>query len=137
MSAGDLDLVARVAGPTQWLAVFSVARGDGSVHSSLVNAGLLDHPTRGDRVVGLVVRGDARKLALARDAGHATVTFRDGWQWVSVEGDVELAGSDPQLLRDVFSGAGGTHDDWDDYDRVMAAEHRTAILITPRRVVTN
>ena len=137
MSSADLDLVARVAGATQWLAVFSVARGDGSVHSSLVNAGLLDHPSSGERVVGVVVRGDARKLALARDAGHATVTFRDGWQWVSVEGEVDLAGSDPQLLRDVFVGAGGTHDDWDEYDRVMAAENRTAILLSPRRVVTN
>ena len=41
------------------------------------------------------------------------------------------------LLREIFSAAGGTHDDWDTYDRVMAAEHRTAVLITPQRVYTN
>jgi hypothetical protein len=36
----------------------------------------------------------------------------------------------PQLLRDVFTAAGGTHDDWDEYDRTMAAERRTAVLVT-------
>jgi p-hydroxybenzoate 3-monooxygenase len=38
-----------------------------------------------------------------------------------------------QAPRAVFTGAGGTHDDWDEYDRVMAAERRTAILVTPDR----
>jgi hypothetical protein len=33
----------------------------------------------------------------------------------------------------VFSAAGGSHDDWDTYDRVMADERRTAVLVTPRR----
>ena len=37
----------------------------------------------------------------------------------------------------VFSGAGGTHDDWDEFDRVMAAERRTAVLVMPRRVYSN
>lgn len=35
------------------------------------------------------------------------------------------------LLRAVFTAAGGTHEDWDTYDRVMADERRTAVLITP------
>ena len=38
------------------------------------------------------------------------------------------------LLREIFTAAGGTHDDWDTYDRVMAAERRTAVLVTPDRV---
>jgi hypothetical protein len=37
----------------------------------------------------------------------------------------------------VFTAAGGTHDDWDEYDRVMAAERRTVVLLTPKRVYTN
>jgi hypothetical protein len=41
------------------------------------------------------------------------------------------------LLRDVFTAAGGSHDDWDAYDRVMAGERRAAVLIAPRRVYTN
>jgi hypothetical protein len=73
------------------------------------------------------------------------VTVRSGWQWVTVEGTAELAGPDdphpavapgdvPALLRAVFTAAGGTHDDWATYDRVMAEERRTAVLVRPVRV---
>jgi hypothetical protein len=41
------------------------------------------------------------------------------------------------LLRDIFSAAGGTHDDWDAYDRVMADERRAAVLVTPRGTYGN
>lgn len=41
------------------------------------------------------------------------------------------------LLRDIFRVAGGTHDDWDTYDRVMADERRAAVLLTPRLTYTN
>ena len=37
-------------------------------------------------------------------------------------------------LREIFTAAGGTHEDWDEYDRVMLAERRTAVLVTPTRV---
>jgi hypothetical protein len=37
----------------------------------------------------------------------------------------------------VFTAAGGTHDDWDEYDRVMAAEGRAVVLIAPTRVYSN
>ena len=40
----------------------------------------------------------------------------------------------PQLLRDVFTAAGGTHDDWDEYDRVMAEDGRTAVFINAVRI---
>lgn len=143
----DLDLVRRIGAANHGLAIVSVARPDGSVHSSLVNAGVLDHPTKGTPVVGLVVAGATRKLRLLRAAGRATLAFQNGWQWAAVDGPVELCGPDdtavvaadqvPALLRAVFRAAGGTHDDWDEYDRVMAAERRTAVLVAPERVVTN
>ena len=143
----DLDLVRRIGKANHGLAIVSVARSDGSVHSSLVNAGVLDHPVTGRPVVGLVAVGRSRKLELLRATARATLTFQDGWQWVSVDGPVEIAGPDdestvpregvPELLRDVFRAAGGTHDDWDEYDRVMAAEHRTAVLVDPQRIITN
>jgi len=41
------------------------------------------------------------------------------------------------LLREIFTAAGGTHDDWDAYDAAMAAERRTAVLVTPDRVYSN
>ena len=42
-----------------------------------------------------------------------------------------------RLLRDIFLAAGGAHDDWDTYDRVMAEERRAAVLIRPSRVYSN
>jgi hypothetical protein len=41
------------------------------------------------------------------------------------------------LLREAFKGAGGTHDDWDEYDRVMAADRRAVVFVTPTRVYSN
>ncbi len=38
------------------------------------------------------------------------------------------------LLREIFTAAGGTHDDFGTYDRVMAAERRVAVLVTPARI---
>ena len=138
------DLIRRDHG----LAVVVTQRGDGSPQASIANAGVLAHPVRGEAVVGVVVRGDTRKHANLRRRPRATVVFRAGWEWVAVEGPVDLAGPDdalegldtdrvPQLLRDVFSAAGGTHDDWDEYDRVMAAERRLAVLVEPERVYSN
>jgi PPOX class probable F420-dependent enzyme len=149
MAAGpDLDLVRRLVGADQGLAVLATTRPDGTVHTSVVNAGVLDHPVTGAPCVGLVARGDARKLAHFRRTGRAAVVFRAGWEWVSVEGPVELIGPAdardgfspeglPGLLRDIFRAAGGTHDDWAEYDRVMAAEGRTAVLVDPVRITGN
>src|SRR5690349_1725365 len=145
MSMADaLDLVRTLGAASNGLVVVATTRADGSVHASLVNAGVLPDPVTGEPAVGLVVRGDARKLALMRRSGRASVTFRDGWQWASVEGPVRVVGPDdsdagslPELLRAVFRAAGGTHDDWDEYDRVMAAERRTAVFVQPERLLTN
>lgn len=144
----DLDLVRRLVAADQGLAVLATTRPDGSVHTSVVNAGVLDHPVTGRPCVGLVARGDARKLAHFRRTGRAAVVFRAGWEWVSVEGPVELIGPGdardgfppgelPGLLRAVFRAAGGTHDDWAAYDRAMAAEGRTAVLVDPVRITGN
>lgn len=127
------------------LAVVSFGRPDGSVHSSLVNAGVMAHPVTGEEVVALVVRGSSVKLRHWRRAPGATIVFRAGWSWVGVEGATTIVGPDdrfdgfdpsavPRLLRDVFIAAGGSHEDWDEYDRVMAAESRTAVFIHPFRI---
>lgn len=143
-----LDDVRRFVTADSGLATFSTTRRDGTVQSTLINAGTLAHPLTGAPVVGVVVRGDSLKLTHLRERPQATVHWRHGWDWVVVEGTVELAGPDdaltgldpaglPQLLRDVFTGAGGSHDDWPTYDRVMAEERRTAVLLTPTRIYGN
>ena len=130
------------------LVVVSVTRTDGTISSSVVNAGVLPHPVTGETVVGMVIRGGTRKLAYLRERPYANVVIRSGWQWAAAEGAVDLIGpDDPQpsvdadrlrlLLREVFTAAGGTHDDWDEYDRVMASEKRAVVLIAPTRVYSN
>jgi hypothetical protein len=139
-----LDDFARLVQGDHGLCVVSTLRPDMTIASSVANAGVLAHPVTGAQVVGLVSRGDARRLAYLRARPRATVVVRAGWQWASVEGPVDLAGPDDPLpgvdgerlrllLREIFTAAGGTHDDWPAYDRVMASERRVAVLVTPAR----
>jgi PPOX class probable F420-dependent enzyme len=130
------------------LAVISTVRADATVQASLVNVGLLAHPHTGESVLGFTTYGKV-KLANLRARPQLAVTFRSGWKWATVEGSAELVGPDDSqpwltgddqlrlLLREVFTAAGGTHDDWDEYDRVMALERRAVVLIAPSRVYSN
>lgn len=144
----ELADFARLIDGDHGLCVVSMTRPDASIHSSLVNAGVLAHPSTGEPAVGAVLRGDTRKLTYLRERPRLTVTVRVGWRWVTVEGDVTIIGPDDPaagfdalrlatLLREVFTAAGGTHEDWDEYDRVMAQERRAAVLMTPDRVYGN
>jgi PPOX class probable F420-dependent enzyme len=130
------------------LCVVSTLRGDGSIQASVVNAGVLQHPLTGAEVLGLVATGGSRKLHNLRADPRATIVARAGWRWVTVEGSAEIIGPDDPhpdldaeavrlLLRDSFRAAGGTHDDWGTYDRVMADERRAAVLLAPHRIYAN
>ena len=147
VTTSDLAPVRTIVARDHGLASVSVVRADGTPHSSLVNAGVVDHPTTGRPVVGYVTYGPV-KLRSLRERAATSVLWRAGWEWVGVNGTSELIGPDDPadgidaeglrvLLRAVFTGAGGTHDDWDTYDRVMAEERRAAVLVTPRRVYGN
>lgn len=137
--------VNELAASEQGLCVISTVRADGSVHSSVVNAGPMSHPVSQESTIALVARGAARKVRLLAGSGRASVTYRRGWQWAGVEGRAEIIGADnvppgielPALLRQIFQAAGGTHDDWDEFDRVMADENRVAVFIQTDRVIGN
>jgi PPOX class probable F420-dependent enzyme len=131
----------------KYLAVVSTLRANGTIQSSLVNAGMLDHPSSGKPVLAFVTYGPV-KLANLRARPQVTVTFRSGWQWAAIEGQAEVAGPDDArpwldgeglrlLRRAVFIAAGGEHEDWAEYDRVMAEQRRAAVLIDPTRVYSN
>ncbi len=143
----DLEPVRRIVTQESGLAGVSVVRPDGTPHSSLVNAGVLDHPITGRPVVGYVTYGPV-KLRTLRERPGTSILWRAGWRWAAVDGYSELIGPDdphPEvdderlrlLLRAIFAAAGGTHDDWDTYDRVMREEARVAVLVEPRRVYGN
>jgi PPOX class probable F420-dependent enzyme len=140
------DLV-QVARQGSFLAVVSTLRSDATIQSSVVNAGVVAHPVVGTEVVGFVTYGRA-KLTNLRARPQISLTFRAGWQWITVEGRAELVGPDDGhpdidadglrgLLRQVFTAAGGVHDDWDAYDRTMAEQRRTAVLVHPTRLYSN
>jgi PPOX class probable F420-dependent enzyme len=142
-----LDSVVELGHREQFLAVVSTLRADLTIQSSVVNAGVLVHPVRGEQVLGFVTYGPT-KLRNLRARPQLTVTVRAGWEWASVEGLAELIGPDDPhpdvdgerlrlLLREVFTAAGGTHDDWPAYDRVMAEQRRTVVLVSPTRIYRN
>ena len=142
-----LDDAAQLGAKEQGLAVISTLRADGTIQSSVVNAGVMRHPLVEQRVLGFVTYGKV-KLANLRVRPHLTATFRSGWQWVAVEGHAQLIGPDdphPEidterlrlLLREAFAAAGGRHDNWEEYDAVMVEQRRTLVLIKPARIYSN
>ncbi|MDY6998112.1 MAG: TIGR03618 family F420-dependent PPOX class oxidoreductase [Actinomycetota bacterium] len=143
-----LDEAFALARADNGLAVVSTLRADQTIQASLVNAGPLPHPGTGEPALGFVTYGRV-KLANLRARPQLALTFRQGWRWATVEGQAELAGpDDPQpwlgpgdalagLLREIFTAAGGTHDDWDTFDRTMREQRRTAVLVAPTRIYGN
>jgi PPOX class probable F420-dependent enzyme len=144
----SLDEIRTLVALDHGLASVSTIRPDGTLQTTVVNAGLLAHPGDGRPVAGFVARGATRKVAHLRVNPSASVTWRAGWAWATVEGTAELCGPDDPLpgvdaerlrllLREIFAAAGGEHEDWAEYDRVVATERRVAVLVTPRRVYQN
>jgi PPOX class probable F420-dependent enzyme len=143
----DLDLgqFVELVGLDHGLSVVVTMRADHTPHTTVVNAGVLAHPVSGAESVAFVAAGSARKLVHLRGDPTTAVVVRAGWRWVTVEGRAELIGPDdphPEidderlrlLLRAIFTAAGGTHDDWPTFDRVMHDERRTAVLVAPTRI---
>jgi hypothetical protein len=129
------------------LAVVVTERPDRRAQASVVNAGTVAHPVTGELSIGFVVQGATRrKLANLRARPVATVVFRSGWDWVTIEGDVDLIGPHdeltgldaklvPRIFHDIYSVAiGGSPDDWAARDGAIEREGHTAVLVRPVRV---
>ena len=143
-----IDTVRKYLSTDTGLAVISTAQADGRVLSSLVNCGLIDHPVSGEVRLAMVSGGGAARLGHIRRGSEVTVAVTRGWNWAGVTGPAELVGpvdsasglgSDATrlLLREIFEAAGGTHDDWEEFDRAMADDGRTAVLVSPERIIGN
>ncbi len=122
-------------------------RPDLTPHTSVVNAGIVHHPSTGLESVSFVSVSTTRKLINLRLDPTIAVVIRAGWQWVSVEGRASLVGpDDPEpgvdderlrlLRREIFTAAGGEHDNWEEFDVTMHRERRTAVFVAPTRVVS-
>jgi hypothetical protein len=143
-----IDEVREYLSKESGLAVVSTTQVDGRVLSSVTNCGVIDHPLTGAPCVALVSMGGAARLSHIRRSSQVTIAIRRGWNWISTTGPADICGPDDPydavdaealrlLLRTVFQAAGGTHDDYDEYDRAMAQERRAAILVPPERVIGN
>jgi hypothetical protein len=139
-----LEEAAALARSERDLVIVATSRGDGTIQSSLADAGVVPHPATGGPALAFVASGPV-KLPSLRARPQVTAAFRGGWRWAAVEGHAELAGPDdprpwpgPEPLRllprEIFSAAGCEHDDWDTYDRAMAGERRPAAIVRPDRV---
>ena len=143
-----LDTVRSFLAEEHGLAVVSTVQADGAVLSTVVNCGVIDHPVTDEPRLAFVSLGGAARLRHIRSGSPVTAAIRRGWNWVAVTGAAELIGPhddafelDPDrirtLLREVFTAAGGNHDDWDTYDQTMRDQARTAVLINPDRIRGN
>jgi len=144
----DIEEVRTYLAKENGLATVSTTQADGRVLSSVVNCGVIDHPLTCAPCVALVSAGGAARLSHVRRGSQVTIAIRRGWTWRSVTGPADLIGLDDLpdgidaealrlLLREVFQAAGGTHDDFDEYDRAMATEGRVAVLVAPDRILGN
>lgn len=143
----DLSAFADLVPLDHGLCVVVTRRPDHTPQTSVVNAGVITNPLTRTPAVAFVAAGP-RKLANLRVDPTIAVVIRAGWQWATVEGHATVFGPDdpsPQiddaglrvLLREIFTAAGGTHEDWDAYDKTMRDERRAAVLVTPERVYSN
>lgn len=144
----SMDDVRRIVTLDNGLATVTTLRSTGTLQSTVVNAGVVAHPVSGVDVAAFVVREGTYKLRYLRERPVVTLLWRAGWAWATVEGTAELCGPhDPVkgvdderrrlLLREVYEAAGGTHEDWPEFDRVMAAEGRAVVLVETRRIYQN
>ena len=142
----NLDDIRTLLADEHGLAVVSTVQSATRVLSSVVNCGIHPHPRTGEPSVAFVSGGGAARLRHIRGGSEVTVTIRRGWRWLGVSGpasilaveDGELSGEDVRLLlRSVFQAAGGRHEDFDEFDRVMAAERRAAVFVAPARILGN
>mgnify|MGYP001374835298 FL=1 len=130
------------------LTVVSTTQSDGRVLSSVVNCGVINHPIEGTPCVAFVSAKGAARLVHIRRGSEVTVAIRRGWSWISATGPVDLIGTDDLpdgidaerlrlLFREIFQAAGGTHEDYEEFDRAMANEGRVVVLVKPERILGN
>jgi len=143
-----LQEAASLSSHERGLVVVSTLRANGTIQSSLVNAGVLAHPVTGVRPSWPWSRLGPVKLANLRARPQVTATFRNGWPWAAVEGRAELTGPDdpPTLAGRRRAAAFAPRDFHRSRRRTRrlgrvrpgdAEQRRAAVLIRPDRVYSN
>ena len=118
-------------------AVVNTFRRSGAIQSSVVKAGAYQ-----GGVVFVAIGNSAKLKNLARDSRCTVTIVGTQWdRWCAVEGTVVIRDWDNTdhealrvELREAFVACGGTHDDWDEYDRVMREDRRAIVVVQPDHV---
>jgi len=93
--------------------------------------------------VAFVIRSDTAKLVnLRRDPRCSVLVVKSDWSdYAVLSGRATIhdwSDTDHEtlrvMLREVFIAAGGNHDNWGEYDRVMREERRAVIMVKPEIV---
>ena len=82
----DLTIVKQLIPLDHGLSVIITTRPNGTPQTSVVNAGVIDHPLGDGEVVAFVAAGRTHKLGYLRENPSVTIVVRAGWQWASVDG---------------------------------------------------
>ncbi|MFI6173276.1 pyridoxamine 5'-phosphate oxidase [Nocardia sp. NPDC051052] len=133
---------------TGGLMVFANA-AEGRVPTSVINAGLIEHPVSGAPSMAHVAYGDSRRVARLAVTQQASLTVHHDRKWLTTEGRTQLvfgpwddrfATNNPdlrldddryaELMRTIYRKAGGgEHPDWTQYDAAMRKEQRVVVLV--------
>ena len=118
--------------------VLTTFRRDGSAQMSIITCG----PYR--EGVAFTTTEDRAKLRnLRRNPRCSLLVARENWSaYIVLQGEAQLispGSSDAEelrlALRDVYRTAAATeHPDWDEYDRAMREQRRSAIIVLPEHI---
>ena len=122
---------------TNFDAVVNTFRRSGAIQTSVVKAGAYQ-----GGVVFVAIGSSAKLKNLRRDPRCTVTVVSPHWdRWCAVEGRAVIRAWDNTdhealrvELREAFVACGGTHDDWDKYDRVMRDDSRAIVVVSADHV---
>ncbi|MDE2843652.1 MAG: PPOX class F420-dependent oxidoreductase [Chloroflexota bacterium] len=118
--------------------VLTTFRRDSSAQMSIITCGPLQ-----DGVAFTTTEDRAKLKNLRRNPRCTLLVARENWSaYIVLQGSAQLLSADNTdadelrlALRDVFRTAAATeHPDWDEYDRAMAEQRRSAIIVVPDHI---
>ena len=117
------------------LGVLTTFRRDGSAQMSIITCGPLQ-----DGVAFTTTENRAKLKNLRRNPRCSLLVAREDWSaYIVLQGRARFLSADNTdadelrlALRDVFrTAAAMEHPDWDEYDRAMVEQQRSAIIVAP------
>lgn len=118
--------------------VLTTFRRDGSAQMSIITCGPLQ-----DGVAFTTTEDRAKLRNLRRNSRCSLLVAREDWSaYVVLQGAARLvspgSGDADELrlaLREVYrTAAASEHPDWDEYDRAMVEQRRSAIIVVPEHI---